>query len=138
MSTGSTQRTRARRDLKAVVTEPWQSPAAAASTAADMRGRDVHCPPGAGPVVLGVVEDLPVTVAVSRVVRLRLCLEDGHVRPNDLDALGFEEVELPVELVPLLLDVLQPALNLGLRTRHLLLFLSPLGLQRLFLNLSMF
>ena len=54
MSTGTTQRTRARRDLKAVVTEPWQRPAA---TTADVGGRDVHCPPcgggsrgGGGPV----------------------------------------------------------------------------------------
>ena len=138
MSTGSAQRTRGR-DLKTVVSEPWQRPAAAA--AADQRGRDVHRPPGGrgsrcgdGPV-LGVVEDLSVTVAVSRVVRLRLGLEHGHVRPYDLDALRLQEVELPVELVSLLLDVLQPALDLGLRTRHLLLFLFPLGLQGFFLRL---
>ena len=140
MSTGSAQRTRGR-DLKTVVSEPWQRPAAAAAAAADQRGRDVHRPPGGrgsrcgdGPV-LGVVEDLPVTVAVSRDVRLRLRLEHGHVRPYDLDALRLQEVELPVELVPLLLDVLQTALNLGLRARHLLLFLLPIRLQRFFLRL---
>ena len=132
MSTGPTQRARARRDLEAVVTEARQSPASSTAAAADVRGRDFHRPRAAGCCgrggrpVLRVVEDLP--VAVAREVRLRLRLEDGHVGPDDLDALRLQEVELPVQLVPLLFDVLQPALDLGLRARHLLLLLSPLRL----------